>query len=280
MSKSPRIVYLIQRLLYGTLSLNPFSWIPILMTGPRPTTQRGLRDAIIKWTDRRFTTKGFKVTVRELVEPPPFLTGQACTRDSVKSGVALLVDGPGGAQLQAWVASDGSNGCYTMFAEGDGEILPHALPRLPDEGDALRELDNIVSEFVLHCVLVPSLESWLDSFATAYNFFTPKGVSGTLKDSKISDWIFVEFAYLCPIRGELSVILGIQKPLLSIGSRLCAFTSDEAGLLNGSYALGSFKSPEALHGILDTTFQYDAQSPIRFHAWDFIQDTTPLKAQN
>lgn len=82
---SKRLSYLLQRIVAdATLPLNPFVWISILLTGPRPLSAPGLRKAVRSWSRRRFRGTGCETAVRMVENPRALLDdGRQGTREGV-----------------------------------------------------------------------------------------------------------------------------------------------------------------------------------------------------
>lgn len=267
---SPRLCYLVDRVLSdGTLSANPLAWIPFLWSGPRPPTQRGLAKAIRSWARRRFRVSGCIVTVTTVDAPPPLLDVGG---GGIRHGVALVAAHPGGAQMQAWFASDGSRGSWCSFRDGAADIATGALEPLGDEGDALAQLDKLSRRFIDEGLMQPAFEAWLERHAPAWARVDPDIDEAVAENLRGEVWCFVEF-----VHGDHgNIVLGMSA-LSIIGScEFGVFFCGADGRLSRQHHVGYAGSPDALGKLLSESF---AAGSLRIPTWVLHRVVPPIEVK-
>jgi hypothetical protein len=270
--KSKRLSYLFHRLAMDvTLPMNPFVWLSVLYTGPRPPSGPGLRKAICSWSRRRLRETGCEMRVEEVDAPPPFLEdGGRGTRE----GVAVFLRCPEvdpAPCLQAWVAADGSRGTYAIFEEGGSEIATHALEPFADESEAIGQLDRVAREFVGEHVLGRAFETWLDDYSPAW-LLVEHPVSPEVAQSQNGE----TWTYALTPHGHQSIIIG-RSALNCIGSmEVGVFYPDQDGVLVRQHHVGYAESPSALRSLLTKNFGTSPDDTV-LAAWMLHRVVPPLQ---
>lgn len=247
---SKRLSYLLQRIVVdGTLPLNPFTWIPILVAGPRPLSAPGLHKAIRSWARRRFRGTGCETAVRVVEAPPPLLDdGGPGTRE----GVALEVrcaDGMRIACFHAWAAADGSRGAYAVFDQGDEEMVSVALDPVTDEGQLIGALDRAGRDFVGGHLLLSVFEDWLENYSPGWRWIEPPVTPAILDRQNGHAWRYA----LVPRDGE-ETIIGLSALDLISNVESGVFFADAQGVLVQQNYVGCAQSPATLRALLTKSF--------------------------
>ena len=268
---SKRVSYLLQRVIVdGTLSLNPFAWIPILFTGPRPLSAPGLRKALRSWSRRRFRGTGCETAVRIVENPPALLDdGSAGVREGVVVEARCL-DGNRIACFHAWYAADGSRGAYAVFDEGDTEIATIPLDPATDEGQVIGALDRAARAFVGDHLLLSAFEDWLESYSPGWRWIEPPVSPAILDRHNGYAWRYA----LVPRDGK-ETIIGLSALDVIKNVEAGVFFADAQGVLVQQNYVGTAQSPADLRALLTKNF---GQTPddVILAAWMLHRVVPPL----
>jgi hypothetical protein len=270
--QSARLQHLLRRVLIdGTLPLNPLTWLPVLLSGPRPPSGPGLRKAIRSWSRRRFRGAGCEIRVDEVHAPPPFLEAGG---PGTGEGVALCLRCPDGhrvASLQAWLAADGSRGTYTIFDEGDPEIATHALEPFTDKGEAIGQLDRVAREFIGEHLLGRAFGDWLDAYSAAWRPTEPPASPDVAHHQDGEAWRYA----LLP-HGESAIVLGHSEFNRTGSVEVGVFFADQQGVLVRQHHVGYAESPAALRTLLTKNFGKSPDDTV-LAAWMLHPVVPPLQ---
>lgn len=273
--RSQRLQYLLRWVeIDGTMAIRPLSWLPILVSGPRPPTASGLHKAIRSWSRRRFPGACDEIRVEQVESPPPLLqtTGLAYCQ-----GVALSVCYPAGdrvASLQAWLAADGSQGAYAIFNEGDEEIQTLAIEPFPDEAEAIGQLDRVACQFLDGQLFPRAFEDWLESYSSDWTSLQPE-VSTAIADRQNGQ----SWCYALVPHGGKTIILGCSN-LNSINKiEVGVFFADHQGVLVSQHLVGFAESPPELCALLTKSFGKSPEDTV-LAAWMLHRVVPPLQPAN
>jgi len=268
---SKRVSYLLQRIVVdGTLPLNPFVWIPILLTGPRPLSAPGLRKALRSWSRRRFRGTGCETAVRIVENPPALLDdGGAGMRKGVVVE-ARCIDGSRIACFHAWYAADGSRGAYAVFDEGDAEIATMPLDPVTDGGQVIGALDRAARAFVGDHVLLSTFEDWLEEYSPGWRWIEPPVSRAILDRQSGYAWRYA----LVPRDGK-ETIIGLSALDIIRNVEAGVLFADAQGVLVQQNYVGTAQSPAGLRALLTKNF---GQTPdeVLLAAWMLHRVVPPL----
>lgn len=268
---SKRVSYLLQRVIVdGTLPLNPFVWISILLTGPRPLSAPGLRKAVRSWSRRRFRGTGCETAVC-IVENPPALLDDGSA--GLCEGVVLearCTDAFRVCCFYAWYAADGSRGAYTFFNEGDTEIATVALDPATDEGQVIGALDRAARAFVGDRLLFAAFENWLENYSPGWRWIEPPVSREILDRQNGCEWRYA----LVPRDGK-ETIIGLSALNIIGNVEAGVFFPNAQGVLVQQNHVGCARSTAELRALLTKNFG-KTPDEVLLAAWMLHRVVPPL----